>query len=506
MASWWKRLVAPGPPPREPPGVVRQVALLALAAALGGFTILRGIAPHDEGLMLEAGARIAHGQLPYRDFWTNYPPGQWLLVAGLFKLFGPSLLSWRVVRVALDAAVTLLAYRLARREAPERFALAAAVAAAGAMAFPLGAGPNPAALALALGAVLAASRAPVWAGLLAGVAILFRIEFGLAAAAGVALAAPPGRRARGTLAGLGVGALTLAPFFLISPHDMASDTIGFLSRQDLQRLPFPLGFDGALRPSKLIEFYIPLILLVGLGAWALAAALGLRQDRRGSHRPGGLALAPLALVGAAYLLGRTDEFHLLPLAAVLPVMLAAVAAGEVSMALRVVLLTLLALIAIHGLERQAGQALHPPTLARVPGPAGDGVETSPPDAAALAALRRDVDRLVAPGQPVFVADPRHDLVRVGDPLLYVILDRANPTRYDVMQPGVVTTEAVQREIVRELERSRTRVVVRWLNPTASRPEPNGAGRSSGVHVLDRYLAGTYRPQARFGYYAVLVRR
>ena len=34
------------------------------------------------------------------------------------------------------------------------------------------------------------------------------------------------------------------------------------------------------------------------------------------------SLAPLAVIGLAYLLGRTDEFHLVPLAVVLPVMLA----------------------------------------------------------------------------------------------------------------------------------------------------------------------------------------
>jgi hypothetical protein len=38
---------------------------------------------------------------------------------------------------------------------------------------------------------------------------------------------------------------------------------------------------------------------------------------------------------------------------------------------------------------------------------------------------------------------------------------------------------------------------------ASEPEPNGAGRSSGVRILDRYLARRYRPVARFGSYEVL---
>ncbi len=42
--------------------------------------------------------------------------------------------------------------------------------------------------------------------------------------------------------------------------------------------------------------------------------------------PEAWSLAPLALVGLGYLLGRTDVYHLVPLAAVLPVMLAWTAA------------------------------------------------------------------------------------------------------------------------------------------------------------------------------------
>ena len=53
------------------------------------MTILWGINPHDEGLVLQAGARIADGQLPYRDFYANYGPGQYFLVGGLDALFGP---------------------------------------------------------------------------------------------------------------------------------------------------------------------------------------------------------------------------------------------------------------------------------------------------------------------------------------------------------------------------------------------------------------------------------
>src|ERR1700722_14710174 len=101
--------------PPAPPSIALQAGLLVLAAGLAAFTIVQGISPHDEGLMLQAGSRIASGQWPYRDFWTNYPPGQPLVLALLQDIFGASLLVWRVVAVATDAAVALLAFRLAHR-------------------------------------------------------------------------------------------------------------------------------------------------------------------------------------------------------------------------------------------------------------------------------------------------------------------------------------------------------------------------------------------------------
>jgi hypothetical protein len=89
-------------------------------------------------------------------------------------------------------------------------------------------------------------------------------------------------------------------------------------------------------------------------------------------------------------------------------------------------------------------------------------------------------------------------------VLNVLLDRPNPTRYDVVQPGVVTTAKVQREMARDL--GATPVIVRWQSALAGEREPNGSSRSSGVFVLDRAIARGYRPAARFGDYLVLVRR
>jgi hypothetical protein len=478
------------------PGRTKQLLLVILAAGLAGFSILWWIQPHDEGLMLQAGSRIASGQWPYSDFWTNYMPGQEVVLAGLQKVFGPSLLSWRVLVTGLDALVSLLAYRLARLRASEPMALTAWLAVAGAMAYPSLPGPNPPALALALGAMLVARRRPKTAGALAGLACCFRLEIGVAAIIGVALEAPRGERLKAVGPGVACALVTLAPFFVQAPGAMLHDTLGFYGIQNLQRLPFPFSYHGPVTAAKLFDFYMPLILVVGLAVWAIASATEWRRAE--------LSLAPLALVGLAYLLGRTDEFHLVPLAVALPVMLASATRSSGRRAAQLLAAAVLAVLALHGLERRGAQLIHAPVLAAVPGPAGDGVETTPSDARSLGQLERELARLTRPGEPIFVANPRFDLVHAGDPLLYVITGHPNPTKYDVMQPGVVTTASVQRQIIASLQRSRTRVVVRWLSPLATLREPNGAGRSSGVNILGQYIAARYRPVARFGYYQVLV--
>src|SRR4051794_13028673 len=294
--------------------VRRDWILLALGAALAAFTILRGVEPHDEGLMLAAGDRNADGQWPYRDFWTNYLPGQALVLGGLSKVFGPSLLAWRVVRVLVAAVGALLAERLVHEQAGPRWALAAWLAVAAASAWPLTAGPPAPAIALALAALLARGRD---GGILAGVAFVFRPEIGVAAAIGVALR---GEARRALTAFVVVAAVLLAPFVLVAPGDFADQVIGFLGIQHLQRTPFPLSAPSH-DPNKVLEAFFPLILVLvsaGYAAWALW---------RRPPRPALMAL-PLAIAGVAYLFSRTDEFHLLALTVPLAVLVAIAAARE----------------------------------------------------------------------------------------------------------------------------------------------------------------------------------
>jgi hypothetical protein len=470
---------------------MRIVVLALLAAAFAALDLRAGIGPHDEGLMLQWGRRIAGGEWPYRDFWCNYLPGQPLLQA----LIGDTLWGWRVVRTLTAGIAAVLAYLLVRQETSnDRWALAGWAGVAAAMAWPLTPGPNASAVALALGALLAARRHAGWAGALAGLTFLFRPEIGVAAAIGVWVLG--GRRSWTPLiAAAGVAFAGLLPFLVVSPGDLLSQTFGFAGQQELQRLPFPLA-PHTTDPNKVLERLFPAILVAGTLLWAAAVL----PRRRGG------ALVALVLAGLAYLLARTDEFHLLPLAAVLAVALAVAAAREPRKGLRIALAAALGLIVVHGLDRQMGKVRDAGHMAGVDLPAIENVRTTPEDGKALKELAAAVDRRTRDGDPILSAPPRYDRVRVGDTLLYTLLDRSNPTRYDVVQPGVVTTEKVQREMRDDLDRSRTRLVIRWEAPVARATEDNGSGRSSGVTLLDEYLDVHYSPVGRYGDYLLLERR
>ena len=252
------------------------------------------------------------------------------------------------------------------------------------MAWPSGPGPNRAGAGARDSArCCSRRRAPLGAGALAGLAVFVRPEIGVAAALGAVLEARrPGRRrsaappARAIAAAV-VAALALAPFAIVAGGAMADQVLGFASIQDLQRLPFPLDYDGGFDLNKLLEFYLPAILVAGSAVWAVWALV----------RREGFALAPLVAVGVAYLLARTDEFHLVPLSVVLAVALAC-AAGREALAAPPRRARRGARARRRARPRAAGRArrCHPPALAAIPAAAADGVRTAPSDAAALRAL------------------------------------------------------------------------------------------------------------------------
>jgi hypothetical protein len=521
--------------------------LFAGGLLISGFTILRQIDPFDEGLTLQAARRVAEGQLPYSGFLWAYGPAHPFLLAGLFKLFGTSLLWWRVLRVLVDAGVAVVVFAIVRREAPLWVALVAWLTAACAMAQPTGANPFAPALLATLCAVAVAAdagtrRGLIGAGALCALAAAFRLDFGVYAVVGASVAAAAravsgvgvtvaaaaqrlvaGRRAvRASLARralrpavtvfgafAALTALVYLPFVIVDgPADAWRDLIGrSLSQGRYWHLPFPIGYDGRLRlwgpgafahdAKDVLDFYVPLLLLIGIAIAVLAILL-----RRLYRQPLVAGLTALGITYVLYLVSRTDEFHSTPLIVVLAALLPILALRLQMRGAAVLGLVVLALLA-YGASNRLSALFRPPDLATIHVSVADGVQAPPAEARSIERMVAAVQRRVPASQPIYAVTTRSDLVRINDPLIYVLTERDNPTRQDF---GLQTGAPAQRQIVAALERSRPRAIVRWTSPESTKREPNARGRPTGIHILDAWLAAHYRQAERFGAYEILVPR
>jgi hypothetical protein len=494
------------------------VALLLAGAVISGFTILQGIDPFDEGLVLQAARRVAAGELPYRDFTWSYGPAQPYLLAGLFKLFGVSLLDWRILRSLADGAVALMAYVLVRPHVPRPLSLVVWLAVACEMAEPRNANPFPFALLALIVALWLAVTRPVerrvliQAAVLTAVAASFRLDFTIygAAAVSVALALRAGWRRGLQYAGVSVAlsALVYLPFILVvGPASLYHSLIGVsLQTGAYWSLPFPWYYHapagaGLGRTVKhAIDFYVPLVVIVGLVVMSLSVAIRTWRERRAPALPAALIVFGAGLL--AYLLSRTDDVHTQPLFVVVTIGLA-LASVSVPRPMALLSLALLAILLFHGVANRTSALLKPPAEAPLHLAVSDGVMTSPGEAAAIDRIVAIVDHYVPPNRPIYVLPRRSDLVRFNAPLIYVLTQRSNPTSADF---GLLTGSAAQARIVSVLGRVRPRVIVRWTDPISSSREPNLRGRSSGVHTLDDWVALHYRPLARLYHYEVLITR
>jgi Dolichyl-phosphate-mannose-protein mannosyltransferase len=169
------------------------------AALLHAPLIFRTVGGCDEWHILTAGARLAAGELMYRDVTHIAGPGSFYLSAALFSIFGVRFEVARITMLVLFAAVTAALYLITRRLTGRT---PAALAALWFIVFRLWSFPHWQMLhyaSLAMGtavlafAVLHAERPigmgrAVAAGLLAGIAIITKQDSGALAALGCAAA------------------------------------------------------------------------------------------------------------------------------------------------------------------------------------------------------------------------------------------------------------------------------------------------------------------------------
>src|SRR3972149_3614896 len=77
---------------------------------------------YDEGFAVLNATRVIDQEAPYKDFWAIYPPGQLYTLAGLYKLFGASLLVSRIYDTLVRFFLVVGVFLVARKVSSPRLA------------------------------------------------------------------------------------------------------------------------------------------------------------------------------------------------------------------------------------------------------------------------------------------------------------------------------------------------------------------------------------------------
>ncbi|MEM7689271.1 MAG: glycosyltransferase family 39 protein [Pseudomonadota bacterium] len=517
-----------------------------VAFGLFGLTALSLLAltpraPHlfDDGIILTNAQRVLAGEVPHRDFYSNYGPGQPYAVAAIMALFGPDLFAARAYGAVTMALSVALGYLIVSAQLKPKISLAVAgIAALWMIGSDFHLYPIYPPLILIFLAVLLLMRPEAFserwpillAGMCAGCVALFRYDTGFFVLAAelifIVFAAKPTagllERVRSAfwpciLAGLG-SALAFFPFaisfLLVAPLEPFLRDILEISGvyREMRGLPFPGLSELVAKPAKMgvyFPFFITIIAIADLLRGPNVSQSGEQpnQQRRLFLLEMILTLFTTILIYKG--LVRVSVIH--SILAIIPgTFLAGVVAQRwmnASGALRSFANALLAMSLLPAWMfsvEPVREALSRPSQTTFGWAAGvdDARTDCPQEHPTLLPedyeiVSRFLERHVPEDERILIGLSRHDRVFVNPMVLYASANRLPATMWAQYDPGVQTTRSVQEEMVRDLQSAGVRWVVRDGNFDDIR-EPNGSARSSGVTLLDDYLDAAFRPIASSG--------
>jgi hypothetical protein len=518
--------------------VVFVVAYLLLFAGMN-----RRPGMYDEGIVLTGAMRVAAGEIPHRDFYFIYGPAQPYILAGLFKIFGPSLLVERLFDLLIKALVVTTVYAIVLGCCRKSIAIFISILTVlwifSIGEFGLATTPvslinlvsSAILLPLFVGPVL--TRRMFAAGALTGLALLFRYDTGIALLAihllvivvAVLLRAKdtPTETSLRSFASaiwpylLGFALLT-APaaiyyFSVASAAPLFHDIFLYPSkyyRRD-RSLPFP-----RTRRLENVGIYLP-VLIAGFSLYALVKV---HFGRDGSGRPHtrkvpqerqwqGYLLIFGLLLGVMYLKGLVRVSIIQIYLAIIPsLLLIAVLFQERSRFSRPVRLSInclmgLSLIAaswssIQEIEAQYAEHLSADirrSWCQFKNPLTEGYCFLPEEDRIHAI--EFISNHTQPGQPLYSGLEHHDRVYANDNLIYFATQRLPVTRWSHFDPDLQNHYDIQTQMIQEMQRNPPPYIALDSEFDLMR-EPNGSGKSSGVKLLDSYIHEHYQPSETFG--------
>jgi hypothetical protein len=540
--------------------MIRGTLLSLVLVFFGSYLLLffgmrRRPVVFDEGLVLTAAMRIAANQIPHRDFFVLYGPAQFYILAGLFRMFGESLLVERLFDLFTKALLVTSVYAITSAYCRRPIAACTSLAAllwvfslnqwAGAPLIPVS----------VLNLVGSALILPVFAGSasrwrmcaaggIAGLASLFRYDTGVALllvhTCVVAFAVYPQcsgiwnrlRAFRSLLWPylLGFALVVAVPAFsylsAAPAHFLVNDVVGYSSKYYYRgrNLPYPaIG----IHTVENLALYLP----IAIAALALYVFLtqyfrtGRQQNANTPPWVGFLFTFGLLTV-AMYLKGfvRVSLVQMY-LAIVTSILLVAVLWQNRSRVrgpfpMFIGCLTALSVLAVaaaafrEGRNAYLAQVTVPEYIwSRAHGvvPREQTVWCSSKNPLTIGfCFLSETDRVrvieyisshTTPDQFIYVGLRQHTKIFANDNLIYFATQRLPATRWSELDPDLESRYDVQTEMVHEFETKPVPFIV-LDSEFESINEPNDSSKSSGVTLLDDYIRSKYDQVESFGVMSV----
>ena len=459
------------------------LVILALAVPLRGLLRYQG-PPMEEGFMLAFPQEVLRGSIPNRDFLHLYGPGSLWVLAGVFKVFGTSLATERWFGLLQHAGIIFGVWAVARHWG-RRTATVCALVSLVVVVPPIGltALAWNGAVALALWSVYllaqpgrGGSKRPIVAGLLAGLALLFRPDLVLALSLGLGAAVwrPTMDRVRPVLTGLVAGAspmlvhivmagpeaafkgMFVEPVFRLRPGRSLpvppswTELDGFLQKAaGLRTIGWPFPAPTSAQQVALWFFLVPVstVFVAAVGIWSCRRRPG---DQR-SHLLRAVGFLGLGMLTQA--MQRPDTAHFawvscVPLALVPVAVHQLLPAGWPAVSWRRFVATTAPVVIVvfgaipHYTVRTyvdlAGQSLGRNVFGFPVNHEGRNFYYGSPDAAAAAnELVRDLGEWSQPGESLLVGPVDFRFTPYSDAFFYFLFpDLVPATRYIEMDPGI----------------------------------------------------------------------
>lgn len=96
-----------------------ELLLLFIALIYYLFFVNRGIVLYDEGYYAHIADRIVQGQIPYKDFFLQFSPGYFYLLAFLYKVFGEQIIVGRLLTLFISLLILFFNLKIADKFLPK---------------------------------------------------------------------------------------------------------------------------------------------------------------------------------------------------------------------------------------------------------------------------------------------------------------------------------------------------------------------------------------------------